>query len=230
MAMTYLEAYPYLARGMRIICEPEGDRLSWEATFEEFTGDPEQPIRASRVEGKTFNSGDTLKIDTFHVKNCAFITILTERDGVTPFRPYKYQRATESQEWKMRMTKVPKDSWKESALNELYNMQVDKSFLRGFSGPVYNPLSTKWVEKAIKSFDSKLTKKGNTPVKLSVMQKLLMAKDDQTLTKAGYLDGDMDLTEEGQEALDSILFAANKEALVKLAQAKLDEEAAESKK
>ena len=77
---------------------------------------------------------------------------------------------------------------------------------------------------------NKLTKERKPMRNLSIMQKLLMAKDDQTLTKAGYLNGDMELTEKGQEALDSILFAANKEAMVKLAQADLDEEAAQAKK
>lgn len=104
---------------------------------------------------------------------------------------------------------VPRDYWLRKYEEEYYKIQESKFFL----GTEFGKLI-----------------KERKPMKLSVMQKLLMAKDDQTLTKAGYLDGDMDLTEEGQEALDSILFAANKAALVVLAQAVLDEEAAEAKK
>src|SRR5260221_14316799 len=108
MAMTYYEAYLFLARGMRIICEPEGGRFSWEAIFEEFTGYPDQPIRASLIKGKSSRS-TLAKSDTFHVNNCARITILTEADGYTPFRFHKNLRATEGQEWKMRTMKIPRD-------------------------------------------------------------------------------------------------------------------------
>ena len=52
-----------------------------------------------------------------------------------------------------------------------------------------------------------------------------MSADDKILTKAGYLNGDMDLTQNGNEALMSILFSINKGALVLLAQSELDEEA-----
>ena len=54
--------------------------------------------------------------------------------------------------------------------------------------------------------------------------KKLLDSDTQTLVKAGYIDGDLNLTDEGREALHSELFTANKAALVKSAQAKLDEE------
>lgn len=81
----------------------------------------------------------------------------------------------------------------------------------------YQPLS--WQQEPYQ-----LISKERKPVKLTMMQKLLMAKDDQTLTKAGYINGDMELTELGEKSLLAILFAANKAELVKLAQADLDEE------
>lgn len=69
-----------------------------------------------------------------------------------------------------------------------------------------------------------------TPKKTSKMQKLtatfkrLTDKPTQTLFKAGFVDGDLELTEAGREALLSLMLAENKEALVALAQEAIDEE------
>ncbi len=60
--------------------------------------------------------------------------------------------------------------------------------------------------------------------KLSPMQKELLDEDTKTLIKAGYLDNDMDLTEEGGEVLNAIYFKEKKKELVAAAQAKLDSE------
>jgi len=60
--------------------------------------------------------------------------------------------------------------------------------------------------------------------RLNNMMKRLLDNDTQTLVKAGYINGDLELTAKGREALDSVLFAANKAELVTLAQAELDEE------
>jgi hypothetical protein len=62
-------------------------------------------------------------------------------------------------------------------------------------------------------------------MKLSAMLKLMLGADEQVLYKAGYINGDLELTEKGKAGLVAILFAANKATLVKLAQADLDEEA-----
>jgi hypothetical protein len=56
------------------------------------------------------------------------------------------------------------------------------------------------------------------------IKKALLSKDDKTLIEAGYLDSDLDLTSRGKNALEFILFTANKEELVKMAQADLDEQ------
>lgn len=66
----------------------------------------------------------------------------------------------------------------------------------------------------------KKTKRMN---RVSAMMKRLLDADTQTLVKAGFLDQNLELTEHGCDALDAILFDANKAALVKLAQEKLDE-------
>jgi len=58
---------------------------------------------------------------------------------------------------------------------------------------------------------------------LTNMMKKLLDKDTQVLVKAGYINGDLLLTEKGEEALFAVLFTQNKTDLVTLAQAELDE-------
>lgn len=53
--------------------------------------------------------------------------------------------------------------------------------------------------------------------------KKLLDKDTQTLVKAGYINGDLDLTPAGKLALYSILFEANKSALVEMAKEEIKE-------
>jgi len=57
--------------------------------------------------------------------------------------------------------------------------------------------------------------------KLSIMMKKLLSSDIQTLVKAGYINGDLNLTTEGERALNAVLFEANKKALVELAEKEL---------
>lgn len=64
---------------------------------------------------------------------------------------------------------------------------------------------------------------------LSSMLKRLLDADSQTLYKAGFINGDLELTDEGEKALMGILFDANKAALVVEAQAVIDDEAAKNK-
>lgn len=59
---------------------------------------------------------------------------------------------------------------------------------------------------------------------LNAMMKQLLDSDTQTLVKAGYINGDLEFTSEGINALTTILFAQNKPALVADAQTKLDAE------
>ena len=59
--------------------------------------------------------------------------------------------------------------------------------------------------------------------KLSIMMKKLLDKDTQTLVKAGFINGDLDLTGAGQSALNTVLFIEKKAELVKLAEEVLAE-------
>ena len=58
----------------------------------------------------------------------------------------------------------------------------------------------------------------------------LVDKDVKNLYEAGYLNGDLEVTEEGTKELLSFLFLANKVELVKLAVEKLEAEKEDSKK
>ena len=60
--------------------------------------------------------------------------------------------------------------------------------------------------------------------KLTGMLKTMLDPAGKTLFKAGFIDGDLALTNEGKEALGSIVFQANKDTLVKLAEESIAEE------
>jgi hypothetical protein len=77
----------------------------------------------------------------------------------------------------------------------------------------------------IKKRHLKLKKeKGTFMQKLNIMMKKLLDNDIQILIKAGYIDGDLKMTQKGQEALNAVIFDTSKADLVKLAQVELDEE------
>lgn len=64
----------------------------------------------------------------------------------------------------------------------------------------------------------------NTMIKtVSNMMKRLLDADTQTLVKAGYINGDLELTCRGLLALQTIIFVQNKAALVESAQADITE-------
>jgi len=69
-----------------------------------------------------------------------------------------------------------------------------------------------------------LTKRKTIMQKLTPMLRRALSKELQTLYKADYIDGDLELTKEGRNAMWAILLETNKEEVVKLAQEKLDEE------
>lgn len=60
--------------------------------------------------------------------------------------------------------------------------------------------------------------------KISNMMKKLLDSDIQDLVKVGFINGDLEITVEGKQALFEILFDTNKPALVELAKAKIAEE------
>lgn len=75
---------------------------------------------------------------------------------------------------------------------------------------------------------TKVSDKKTIMQKVSIMMKKLLDSDTQTLVKAGYINGDLDLTETGLAALHAVQFDANKAALVVMAQADLDEAKADA--
>lgn len=60
--------------------------------------------------------------------------------------------------------------------------------------------------------------------KVGIMMKKLLDADTQKLVKAGFINGNLELTEEGQTHLNSVVFETNKAALVTLAEEKIAEE------
>lgn len=100
-----------------------------------------------------------------------------------------------------------------------------EEFLEENTFPVwtfYNP------SPAVKSINQLPTEQNNVGTKtmnsLNSMMKRILDKDAQTLYKAGYINGDLQLTEKGKNVLNSIIFEINKVELVKQAQEELDEE------
>ena len=56
------------------------------------------------------------------------------------------------------------------------------------------------------------------------MMKRILDKDTRTLVKAGMINGDLEFTEQGKNALESILLTEKKAELVKLAEEKINED------
>lgn len=92
--------------------------------------------------------------------------------------------------------------------------------LQNFTPPYF--LTTPTLKKAYEELINSVpqTKK---PMSISSMIKKLVDADTKTLMKAGFLDNELDLTEEGRAELDSIMFIANKAALVKAAAERIEE-------
>jgi len=81
-----------------------------------------------------------------------------------------------------------------------------------------------YLNKFKQTSDEKPNKQRKIKMKLNIMMKKIFDKDIKTLIKADFIDGDLEFTETGKEALFAVLFELNKEALVVLAQEKIQEE------
>jgi hypothetical protein len=81
-----------------------------------------------------------------------------------------------------------------------------------------------WMEKQKAKLTLNKPNKPTTMQKLTSMLKRLLDKDAQTLYKAGYIDGDLKITDLGLEALNTIMFDAHKAELVIAAQEEIDEQ------
>jgi hypothetical protein len=95
------------------------------------------------------------------------------------------------------------------------------NYLATFDGAAGCPLGG-WTYTTVPSLTNKTTPK----MKLTNLVKKLVDSDTQTLIKAGFINGDLELTSTGKEELFAIIFEGNKAALVTAAQAVLDEQAA----
>lgn len=111
----------------------------------------------------------------------------------------------------------PSATWPVSLITEIIDDEPSNS-----SGPImglganhitFDDISTKHQQRR-----KTMTQKCN------IMMKKLLSKDLRTLVEAGYINGDLELTDEGMANLRAILFEQNKEALVALAEEKLQEE------
>lgn len=59
--------------------------------------------------------------------------------------------------------------------------------------------------------------------RMKAIAKRLLDADTKALIEAGYIDDSLNLTQDGREALDAILFGANKPALVEQAKKEIEE-------
>ena len=124
-----------------------------------------------------------------------------------------------------------KDGWKggkdfpdmffdESPFYNIYVNLSDKTLAADWSSFKYENAITleefKKIKKGRYSIENKFTNK--IIMKITNLVKKLLDKKTRDLIEAGYIDGDLELTEEGKEALLSILFIEKKEELVKMAQ------------
>lgn len=104
-------------------------------------------------------------------------------------------------------------------------VEFDESFDDGHNcDGAGNPRHCRWGEESSLKLDKNMTIK-----KLGAMMKKLLDSNTQTLVKAGFINGDLELTEEGIDALNVLCFDAYKTELVAMAQAKIDEEKADKK-
>ena len=68
------------------------------------------------------------------------------------------------------------------------------------------------------------TTKGETMQKINPMMKRLLDKDTKALYKAGYLNGDLEFTNEGKDALEALVFVGYRAELVLEAEKVIAEE------
>lgn len=111
----------------------------------------------------------------------------------------------------------------------IIGLNVDKDILLGIKGIDNNGNIETCTCKAyftnakkIKS-ENKLTNNKTFMIKeLKGLMSRLLDKDTQTLYKADYINGDLQLTEKGKTVLMEFLFLEHKQNLVKLAEAEIE--------
>lgn len=103
-------------------------------------------------------------------------------------------------------------SW--MSASQLEPVEVSDNYMHidyGYSRSLVDPYLIKKPKKTIMT-------------KLNTMMKKLLDTDTQTLVKAGFINGDLELTSEGRNELWTLIFDQHKAALVEAAKAKIAEE------
>lgn len=81
------------------------------------------------------------------------------------------------------------------------------------------------IQEQINQAQNNLLKSYKKPMKkISNMMKKLLDSDIQDLVKAGFINGDLELTSEGKQALMELMFDTQRAALVEVAKVKIAEE------
>ncbi len=80
------------------------------------------------------------------------------------------------------------------------------------------------IPESRKHFENyKLITKQNNTMKITNLVKKILDKDTRTLVSAGFINGDLALTDEGVSELAGILFLEKKDELVKIAEEKIND-------
>ena len=112
------------------------------------------------------------------------------------------------------------------AVDEAYDgtyIDVQGTSIKGY--PIYvNGVSSSNFQLITKGRKSNKLTKTVKSMRLTNLAKKLLDADTRTLIKAGYIDGDLELTDAGQRAALSILFIEKKDELVKMAQDEIKEQ------
>lgn len=160
-----------------------------------------------------FKAGDKIQR-----KSDGVIDYVKSVPGMSEYDDYDFSNASEgmvtlnhSWEWQ--------DAWK------LYEESPFLGFRSANESPSWSVVKVGWDTAYKLPEDYKPIKKPFMK-KLGTMMKKLLDADTQELVKAQYINGDLELTAVGKDALWTIIFSANKQALVDMAK----EENVESEK
>lgn len=89
---------------------------------------------------------------------------------------------------------------------------------------IYNNGCLSWNDYFTNTYCEDNNNEQNKLMKITSMVKRLLDKDTKTLVKAGFINGNLELTEEGRNSLMAIMFDKFKPELVKEAEEKIAEE------
>ena len=108
-------------------------------------------------------------------------------------------------------------------LNDLINEGLVEKVGESWSNTPYGCVITANSDYGVSGGNGEINNNNNNNMKLNTMMKKLLDKDTKTLIEAGYINGDLELTEAGKKELMVILFLANKKELVDSAKELLED-------